>query len=85
MAKKVKGSAIVTDDGGFLFTPYNTRPPEEHPWSVMTAYSSGVIRQTKNVYQMQITINKKDHPNTAPQEFMRICNILIAQIILKKH
>lgn len=84
MAKKVKGSAIVTDDGGFLFTPYNTRSPEEATWSVMTAYGTGVVRQSKNVYQMQITINKKDHPNTATQEFMRISNILISQLLLKK-
>lgn len=84
MAKKIKGSAIVTDEGSFLFTPYNQHPPEESPWTLMHHFSTGVIRQSKNVWQLQITVQKKDHPNTACEEFMRITNHLIAQMLNKK-
>ena len=58
MTRVIRGSAIQTEDYGFIFTPYNTNPPENSPWSILAVTPNGKLQCTAEVAQMRITVPK---------------------------
>ena len=58
MTKVIRGSAIQTEDYGFIFTPYNSNPPENSPWSILAVTPNGKLQCTAEVAQMRITVPK---------------------------
>ncbi|MBR1519276.1 MAG: hypothetical protein IJ624_07220 [Prevotella sp.] len=71
MAKVIKGSAIQTEDNGFIFTPYNTNPPENTPWIILQATARGMLKCTEDTVQLRISLKK---PNTVRE----LQNILLS-------
>lgn len=84
MAKVIKGSAIQTEDDGFIFTPYKTIPPEDSPWELLNVTAYGKLRCTQECVQLHISLKKPKTvgqlQNTMLGEFSR----LIANIDEKK-
>lgn len=61
MQKKIKGSAILTHDGDFLFTPYGKLSPEESVQSVIACSEYGKLLKHKKTISMRVNV-----PRMAP-------------------
>lgn len=55
--KKVKGSALYLDDGGLIFTPYNSCPTNS-PWKKVVVSNRGKMKASAEVVQIIITVPK---------------------------
>lgn len=55
-ARVVKGSALQTDEGDFLFTPYQQRSPEADPWTPLAVHAHGYLKRTERVMQLRVTL-----------------------------
>ena len=75
-SKKVKGSALYLEDGGLIFTPYNSAPGNS-PWKKVVVSLNGKMRASTEVVQLTITV-KKD--GNAHKNFMRNFSELIVQL-----
>ena len=74
--KKVKGSALYLEDGGLIFTPYNSAPGNS-PWKKVICSLNGKMRASSEVVQLMITV-KKD--GNAHKNFMRNFAELMVQL-----
>lgn len=74
--KKVKGSAVYLEDGGLIFTPYNSAP-QNSPWKKIVASQFGRLKSSNEVVQMIITVPKS--PN-ASKKFMREFSELMVKL-----
>lgn len=55
--KKVKGSALYLEDGGLIFTPYNSCPTNS-PWKKVVVTQRGKMKSSAEVIQVIITVPK---------------------------
>lgn len=53
--KKVKGSAYVADDGGFVFTPYRSLPEGDKPMTRVFSTRNGVLWRGKSSYHVRFS------------------------------
>ena len=59
--KRVKGSAIVSEGGEFIFTPYATHPEEEKTLKLVAIEGNATLWKSKNAYSIRIKIPFKTH------------------------
>lgn len=78
MGKTIKGSAIVAEDGGFLFTPYNSAP-ENSPWQLVAAVAYGQIRRTEKKTSLRITFDSGQNPLETQSKMMRVFASLMSE------
>ena len=74
--KKVKGSAVYLEDGGLIFTPYNSSPGNS-PWKKVIASNRGRLKASQEVIQLIITVPKSKNAN---KELMREFAELMVQL-----
>lgn len=74
--KKVKGSAVYLEDGGLIFTPYNSAP-QNSPWKKVIASNYGRLKVSNEVVQMIITVPKGQ---SASKTFMREFSELMVKL-----
>lgn len=74
--KKVKGSAVYLEDGGLIFTPYNSAP-QNSPWKKVVASNYGRLKVSNEVVQMIITVPKGQ---SASKTFMREFSELMVKL-----
>lgn len=67
MQKKIKGSAILTHDGDFLFTPYGKLSPEESIKSVICCSEYGKLLKHKKTISMRLNV-----PITTPSAVRKL-------------
>lgn len=84
MSKVIKGSAIQTEDNGFIFTPYNTNPPENSPWTILEAIDGGTLKCTDEIVQLRISIRKGNTLAAVQNSLTNRFTRLIANINTKK-
>jgi hypothetical protein len=58
MTKILRGSALIDDEGGVLFTPYNSNPQENTPWVVLTKTAGGVLKCTRRKVCLTVTLER---------------------------
>lgn len=56
--KRYKGSALLTEGGEFLFSPYAEEGAGESPWRVLASNKYAVLRCTREVVQLRLTVRK---------------------------
>lgn len=61
--KKIKGSAVATDDGMFIFTPYGTREESEKSLLLVKSTAHATLWKSKNSYVIRFKINKRSPPS----------------------
>lgn len=72
--KRVKGSAIVSEEGDFIFTPYGTHSEEEKSMKIVAIEGEMTLWKTKNCYSMRLKIPFNRVPNLAKAaELMMRC------------
>lgn len=59
-AKVYQGSAVYDAFGGCIFTPYDSNPAENTPWTVLCASPNGKIACTKKKLKIQLTFDRTD-------------------------
>lgn len=74
--KKVKGSALYLEDGGLIFTPYNTAPGNS-PWKKVVVSQFGKMRASAEVVNLTITVRKDGNAN---KNLMRNFSELMVQL-----
>lgn len=74
--KKVKGSALYLDDGGLIFTPYNSSPTNS-PWKKVVVSQRGKMKSSTEVIQIIITVPKDQN---AQKRFMSEFSDLMVQL-----
>ena len=57
--KRYRGSAVLSHEGDFIFTPYN-EGVRENPWRVICANSHALLRETDEVIQLRVTLPKSN-------------------------
>jgi len=82
-AKVYQGSAIYDAFGGCIFTPYDSNPAENSPWTVLVSDTQGKIACTKNIVKLEIKI-KRTAPNEVVAKFRRIAALLISDFCKDK-
>ena len=56
--RRYRGSAVMGRDGDFLFTPYAEQGEGANPWHVLEATTHAVLRETREVLQLRVTVPK---------------------------
>lgn len=74
--KKVKGSALYLEDGGLIFTPYNSCPTNS-PWKKVVVTNRGKMKSSAEVIQIIITVPKDQQ---AQKRFMNEFSELMVQL-----
>lgn len=59
-AKVYQGSAVYDAFGGCIFTPYDSNPKENTPWTVLAVTDNGKISCTKKVIKLEVTFTRTD-------------------------
>lgn len=54
--KRIKGSAIVDDEGLFVFTPYGTREGENEGMKLIYAHENGTVWRGKKHYALRLRV-----------------------------
>ena len=60
--KKIKGSAVVDGEGGFVFTPYRTLPPDEKGLKCIFAFQNATLWCGKRAYMFRFRCDKSRIP-----------------------
>lgn len=61
--KKIKGSAIVDDEGLFVFTPYGTREGENRGFQLLKTHNFGILWAGKTHFSIRFRIPKEKMPS----------------------
>jgi hypothetical protein len=61
--KKIKGSAIVGEEGEFIFTPYKVCTDDEKSMKMIAVFGVLVLWKTKNAYSIRVKIPFESVPN----------------------
>lgn len=78
MQKRIKGSAILTDDNDFLFTPYRERSADDDPWKLVVVNANGSLRRSARVITLRATLPVGT--SRPLQEFVKITYNFVAKI-----
>ena len=62
MAKTIKGSAIFSEDGTYIFTPYSEGKPENVSWLPLATVANGKLECSKKKIRMVLTMERSDLP-----------------------
>ncbi|MBR7028432.1 MAG: hypothetical protein IKI05_03355 [Bacteroidaceae bacterium] len=57
--RRIRGSAVVDDEGMFLFTPYGQAPAEAKT-TILAATRHGTIREGKHSVTLQVSVRKSE-------------------------
>ena len=60
--KKIRGSAVATDDGLFVFTPYGTREESEKSMHLVRSAGCGTLWETKHSFVVRLKVPKGNIP-----------------------
>jgi hypothetical protein len=71
--KRVKGSAIVSDSGDFIFTPYATHSEEEKNLKCIAIEGDCTLWKAKNHYSLRVKIPFARLPTLAKVAQMMMC------------
>ena len=63
--KRVKGSAIVSETGDFIFTPYQTHSEEEKSMKCLFIDGNCTLWKSKNAYSIRLKVPFKGLPTLA--------------------
>ena len=61
--KRIKGSAIASDDGLFIFTPYATREEDNKSLRLVKSTRNGTLWESANSFSIRLKIKKGSLPN----------------------
>lgn len=61
--KRIKGSAVATDDGLFIFTPYATREESDKSLLLVKSTTHGSLWESANSFSIRLKIKKGTLPN----------------------
>lgn len=61
--KRIKGSAVATDDGLFIFTPYATREESDKSLVLVKSTTHGSLWESANSFSIRLKIKKGILPN----------------------
>lgn len=64
--RRVKGSALISQDNTVVFTPYSSSP-ENSPWRILKASDRALLKCTDEVVQMRITVPRSTVADMARQ------------------
>ena len=82
--KRVKGSAIVSDDGDFIFTPYATHSEDEKTLKCIAIEGDCTLWKAKNHYSIRVKIPLKRIPTLAKvAQMMMKCFLTLKKDALK--
>lgn len=81
MPKIVKGSALIDDEGGMIFTPYNSCPEENSPWSTIACTFKGQLRVTRRKVYLQVVLERTPKCSELIGAFSRETSALIASLL----
>ena len=81
MSKIVKGSALIDDYGGVTFTPYDSNPAENTPWTVLARDLNGKLQCSKNKINLVITFNRPATVQDAIALLQRQSASLVSELV----
>lgn len=84
MAKVVKGSALIDDFGGVTFTPYESNPAENSPWTVLTTSAWGKLQCSKKKVNLVVTVERTDDVGMLMSVLQRQCAELCASLVTSR-
>ena len=61
-SKRIRGSAVVGQEGVFIFTPYVSKSDEEKTMKLLAVSKFASLWSTPNSYCIRLKIPKKDEP-----------------------
>lgn len=67
--RRYKGSAMLSQAGDFLFTPYAEAGQGRNPWRLISQTQYATLRETAEVLQLRVTLPK--HVSHQPYRTMR--------------
>lgn len=56
--KRIKGSAVATDDGLFIFTPYSTREEADKSLRLVKSTAHGSLWESQNSFSIRLKVKK---------------------------
>ncbi len=76
--KKIKGSAVATDDGLFIFTPYATREEGDKSLLLVKSTAHGTVWESANTFSIRLKIKKGALPNltTLAAELIQLYDVI---------
>lgn len=84
MAKSIKGSAFYDDNGGCIFTPYETGKAENITWLLLKEVKFGKLECSKNKVRVTLSVERGDIGAVCSQ-FTLAIGQLIAAFMNNKH
>ena len=82
--RRVKGSAIVSTDGDFIFTPYATHSEDEKTLKCIAIEGDCTLWKAKNHYSIRVKIPLKRIPTLAKvAQMMMKCFLTLKKDALK--
>lgn len=81
MAKVVRGSALIDDFGGVTFTPYDSNPAENSPWTILATSPHGKLQCSRKKISLVITFDRPDSVQEAISSLQRQSATLVSELI----
>lgn len=81
MSKVVKGSALIDDFGGVTFTPYDSNPAENSPWTLLASTEAGKLQCSKKKLNLVVTIDRTASASEAIAKMNRHTAALISELV----
>ena len=81
MAKVVRGSALIDDFGGVTFTPYDSNPAENSPWTILATGPHGKLQCSRRKVNLVVTFERPESVQEAISFLQRQSATLISELI----
>ena len=81
MNKVVRGSALIDDYGGVTFTPYDSNPAENSPWTLLAIAEKGKLQCSKKKVNLVITIDRPANAQEIMSQMQRNFAKLIGSLV----
>ena len=86
MAKSIKGSAIFSEDGTYIFTPYSEGKPENVSWLPLATVTNGKLDCSKKKVRMVLCMERTDLPlvlNSFTKAFAQLAKMTLDSKVKK--
>lgn len=84
MSKVVKGSALIDDFGGVTFTPYESNPAENSPWTLLATSPHGKLQCSKKKVNLVVTIERPASIQEVISMLQRESAGLVSELVTNK-
>lgn len=76
--KRIKGSAVATEEGLFIFTPYATREEGDKSLLLVKSTAHGSLWESANSFSIRLKIKKGALPNltTLAAELIQLYDVI---------